>query len=283
MKKLTINRIAVYLTLACNLRCKLCSVFSPYYKKPYHPLIEDLYRYIDRCFVILDDVNEFFVSGGEPLLRNDFHLFMNHLYNYYERISVVHLYTNGTIIPDTAAFESLEKWGEKLYVTINDYGPELSTNALAVCQKLSNIQNARIELRDYSTDDVYFGGWVDFGVSPLSEKHRKSDEYAKSVFQRCAIPQKLNFNFSIANGVLYPCTRMRALVEQDIIKPSECEAIDLFDKTLSDVDIRAKITSLFSIEYMASCVYCNGLCEDNERYTPAQQFTDEEMKQIKRI
>ena len=62
----TPQRGGFYVTLRCNLRCKLCAAHAPYYKKPWHPTTEELCTQVDRFFELVTHIGHFSLTGGEP-------------------------------------------------------------------------------------------------------------------------------------------------------------------------------------------------------------------------
>ena len=102
-------KLSLITTFTCNIRCKLCSNYIPYYKKPYHPSIDELCRYTDRAFEIVDKVGDFIFGGGEPFLRNDLYMIIDYVRKYLNRINRIDISTNGTIIPCDNIISSLKK------------------------------------------------------------------------------------------------------------------------------------------------------------------------------
>lgn len=113
-------KLAFYVTLRCNLRCKLCAVYAPYYDKPFHPTYEFLVKCVDRYFEIVDHIKLFSVSGGEPLLRNDLSRIIDKVYTYVDRIERFEIITNGTIVPSDNIIESLSAFGKKLNLLVDN-------------------------------------------------------------------------------------------------------------------------------------------------------------------
>jgi MoaA/NifB/PqqE/SkfB family radical SAM enzyme len=142
MNELFVPKLSFKPTLACNLRCKLCSTYSPYYTEPYHPPIEDLYRYADRLFEVVDRVGDFILGGGEPFLRKDLSAIIDYVVKYKNRFDRMDVITNGTIVPSDDVVRSLQfsGGGGSLRVIISDYGQELSVNVEKVADKISKVK-----------------------------------------------------------------------------------------------------------------------------------------------
>lgn len=139
-----------------------------------------------------------------------------------------------------------------------------------VAEKFRLIPNAKVMLRDYHSDNMHCSGWVDYGISKNSRK--KSDGEAKVLFAKCSYPQKLDFCTSMVNGKLYSCTQLRRLIELGIIEPEQDEVFDLFDANVTDDNIRSRIKTLYDVEALSACAYCNGICDDSPRHDAAEQI-----------
>jgi hypothetical protein len=79
-------------------------------------------------------------------------------------------------------------------------------------------------------------------------------------------------------GVLYPCTHLKRLIELNVLPSLPNEVIDLFDEKCTNEEVREKIAALYSVDVLSACAYCNGLCDDSVRYTPAEQLTAAEVR-----
>ncbi len=259
-----------YVTMRCNLKCKLCAAHAPYYTNPWHPSIETLCQQADRFFEIVRYIGHFSLTGGEPLLRNDLGFLVQRLYKYANQIGTLELFTNGTIIPSADVMDAFKIYPGRVKFVIDNYGPQLSRNAKALAQQAKEVlPKAQIELRDYHTEDMHCNGWVDWGVGI---KEGRSDEDAQKVFNRCSLPQKLEFVSCVNDGVIYPCPQTRRCIELGYIPLDPCEAVDLFDTSYTDDEIRARITERYSLKVLRACKFCDGQCDDSVRFMPAEQL-----------
>ena len=264
-------KLAFYVTLRCNLKCKLCAVYAPYYKDPFHPTLEYLLMCIDRYFEIVDRIRLFSISGGEPLLRADLPQILQRVQQYEDRIERLEIITNGTMIPSDELIDKLCAFKIKLNLLVDNYGPDKSVNAEAASEKFKKVEGANVVLRDYHSADMHCGGWVNYGISQNSVK--KSTEEAKKLFAVCSYPQKLDFCTSMVAGKLYSCTQLRRLIELGKIESDPSEVFDLFDPNQSDESIRERIKALYTVDMLSACAYCNGICDDSIRYPAAEQLS----------
>ena len=256
-------------TLKCNLRCKLCGAHSPYYEIPYHPSFQNLCLQLEKLFGFVSYIDKFDIGGGELLIRNDLHSIMAQLRKCYRsQIGKLRLITNGTITISqdknnrygNAFIEEAQKWGEDFYCIIDKYAvkSDKSKNISYIFGK-AGIPH---EIRDY-TDHLHCGGWVDFG--DFSYKH--DDTAAEQLFKKCSVPRQ-GFFTSIVDGKVFPCGRARILYE----KGQGHDYIDLMEEE-STIDVKRKnFLKMVNGAFLNTCKFCNGMCDDSERFFPAEQM-----------
>ena len=66
-----IERTVLKVTNRCTLKCKLCLAYIPYYKEIYNISLQASKIILGNYFSIVDIVDCFTVTGGEPLLKKD--------------------------------------------------------------------------------------------------------------------------------------------------------------------------------------------------------------------
>lgn len=280
MNKFIMKRVTLTVLTNCNLNCKLCCGYSPYLRNNKQPSLEEILQYINKFFDIVDYVERFAITGGEPLLFKQLPEVINALAKYSDRIGNLEIITNGTIVPSEELIHSVNEFGGNFYrFMIDDYGENLSnkTTEISIALKRANLP---YEIRNYTAVDPHCGGWVDYGLAKLMH----TPEEAKVLFAKCAAPQKLNYLFGISNGVLTPCAiiRYRLYLRQNVDKN---DYIDLMDETTTIEQQRRKISNIYNNIHdkvcLESCQYCNGMCDDSPRFAPAEQLTTEEIREIK--
>lgn len=255
-----IKRLCFPVTLRCNLRCKLCAERSPYYKNPYHPSLGELIGEADALFQIIGNIDNFDITGGEPLLRKDLPDFIAYMHNKYrERIGKLRITTNGTLLPSVELRAAMQEWAENGFIIVDKYQVSDKSEQVVEILQLSDIP---CQLRNYS-NDLHCDGWVDYG--DLSLKHNNFD--ARNLFNKCAVP-KLGFFTCITNGRIFPCVRARLLYENNIADVS----MNAFDPELTINGKIARLNALLGDEVVEACKYCNGLCGEGERFVPAEQL-----------
>jgi hypothetical protein len=267
---LHLYRCALTATLRCNLKCKLCITYSPYYENPPHYDLATLNRGIDEFFKTVGSVGNFVISGGDPLLQKALPGVVERLCEkYYGRVSKIEIITNGSILPTNSLLKVCARYA-KIAFLVDNYGENLSRRVDEISAALSR-HNIKHSVRKYCGDDAHMGGWVDF--SDLELKYPTGAE-REARFSKCAQIQKFNscFPFPIVGGKLFPCPALRRCVELGKVPESRSEVLDLFDETLSQEYRRNWFENLKSIKSLSACAYCHGMCDDSPRRPPAEQL-----------
>ena len=277
MEKFVMERTGIDVTWKCNLNCRLCAAFIPFESKELYDFsISSLKDSIDQYFKIVSYVNKLTVTGGEPFLYPDLDQFIRYLKNYCEQIGTIEIITNGSIIPNRNFLEAAKDFGPNISFLIDNYGSKLSSKAQEIAKLLSSLDLPNT-IRNYTGEGTHCGGWTDFG--DLTRPACKSQE-AELTYSKCAYPQKLKFCFSITGPYMTPCPPVRRCKELNITDNYE-EYIDLFDSTLSVEEQRQKIRNIYQKKSLSACAHCQGMCDDSQRFPPAQQLTKQELLCIK--
>lgn len=279
MKKdqFTMKRVAIHVSDICNLNCKLCGSYAPYSKSDTFVSVETFFNYIGKYFSIVDCVEGFTITGGEPLLYPQITALMDYLLTYSEQFKRMEIITNGTIVPNTGLLRVIQRYGDKFHrFLIDDYGPDLSKKIPEITAVLDDF-HIPYEVRDNYSENMHCGGWVDYGsVTEIIHQPQEAQE----LYQRCAQPQKLHFCFFIVpTGGLLSCPPLYRRISLGLPVDSS-DYIDLTDAALTVDEQRQKISAIYNGNALGICSYCNGMCDDSLRFQPAEQLTSEELRQI---
>lgn len=279
MDDLTMERLSLVTTMACNLNCKLCGTDAPYRKGEYNFTIEQQKAVIEKYFSIVSYVRKFSLTGGESLLYRDLPALLLHLKKYLDHIGIVEVITNGTICPGEELIEICKQFHEKITFLVDDYGNDLSICIAEIDRKLSDA-NIPHTIRDNKAEVSHCGGWVEFGDPCKQTNFSKHD--MEVLFSKCALVQKMKFCFNTRNGVMYPCEHVRRCIQFGVTPDNPNEYVDLLDNTLTVDDLRKKIINIYHLKSLSACAYCKGMCEDSERFPPAEQLTAEELNFVRK-
>ncbi len=277
MERLTMYQTGIVLTMACDLKCRLCSNYAPYYTHPEYYSIGFLKEMMARYFAVVPHVRKLMVSGGEPLLHPALGELVEEIKKYRDRIDTFGIITNGTIVPNEGLLKAVDGFGCHFHFLIDNYGPELSVkteeiDALLTARGIDHI------VRNYTETDPHCGGFIDFG--DLSVRRAETEEDARRMFEKCAYPQKYHFSFDLIGGAMYPCGPCRRCKELGIADDYS-EYIDLFDDALTPEEQREKIRAIYQKTSLKACAYCDGMRDDSQRFRPAQQLTGEELTRVR--
>lgn len=275
MLEVRLTHSAIIITQRCTLKCKKCVAYSPYYVNKAYYTYEEICRNIDAYFKVVDFVDKFTITGGEPLLHKDLPRIIEKLMEYKTQYRKVEIFTNATLFFSEEMQQVIEKNKEYLTFWVDHYG-ELSKqfDNLVSYLKEKGVDHVT---KKYYGEDAFAGGWVDFG--DYTQK-AFTEEEIKERFNKCHYP-KVQFNFGMWEGEMFPCARTHRLMELGVIPKNPKEYVDLYDETKTVEEKKQTIIDILNTDILTTCAYCNGLCKDSERFMPAEQLTTEELQYIK--
>jgi len=181
----------------CTLKCKNCCESVPYMpshiKKftPKENVIKDIQHLSSACNFLT--LLEFI--GGEPFLHPHLDEILSEILKI-KNIGVIHIFTNGTVLPSDSLCEVLKN--ERITVYISNYQATLSDKFLEAIAATDN------KLKKYGVNS-FFGkkqNWMDFsGYNKVNE-----DYELEEVFEACFLH---NCN-RLQDGTLYVCAHQYA-------------------------------------------------------------------------
>jgi hypothetical protein len=263
------RQLGIQILNYCTLNCKLCSNYTQEYKRDgikYISSIDEIIREIDNIFAIYDFIDDITITGGEPLLHKDLDRILLYLMKYKNQYNTSRIFTNGTVIPCKNIINLIKESQGKLQIVIDHYG-KLSTHT----EDIKNIfidYGLTIRINDYSDENPYSGGWVDFG--PLSECRAYTDADVLEQFNNChAAKWKC---LMVYKGQLHLCPASLHGKILNHFKPNEDEFIDFFDKSAS-FEKKRRIAADLGKKVITACQYCNGFdIKNSPRVIPAEQI-----------
>lgn len=255
-EKIFFRSVDIVITEKCSLKCKDCSNLMQYYEKPNSYEAGELFNTLDSFFAAVDEVNEFRVIGGEPLMNKDIGQILKKIISS-DKVRKIVIYTNGTIIPRPHLIPILKN--KKILMLITDYG-HLSKNT-------NKLEELMIEHRiDYYRAPAQ--NWTD--CSSI-KKHSRTLSEQRDVFTRCCCKNL----FTIQDNKFYRCPFSSHI---DKLKASEDffnDYVVLYKNGQHDKEalrVRKEIYSLLrNREYIDSCDYCVGRFLEDEKIVPGIQ------------
>jgi hypothetical protein len=268
--KINLFILNITVTLRCTLKCKLCVADVTKYKVPPHYSKEYIFDVIDKCFEIVDHVERFQLSGGEPLMHKDFFALLEKAMSYENRFDSLGIFTNGTILPGQDLIDLINKSGckDKIKFYISHYGA-LSNQAKAVAELLA-VSGIAYDVKIYYGKNQHFDGWIDYGNY---QYQGYSDQEKRDVFCNCGAI-KMGGIWSCRYGEIHRCTRSASGMDLGLVPRTESEYISLFEDVPVQVQ-REKLKSIMSLPYLATCSYCTGdfgTGDKTKRHPAAEQI-----------
>ena len=258
-EKINLLSTSLMITEYCSLNCKLCLAYVPYYREKKSLTLDEAKIIFRNYFEMIDSVEKFSITGGEPLVNSQLKDIIKELLIYEKQITKeIIIITNGTIALSEEILEIL-KSNIKIKVIVNNYGV-ISTNAFLNKELL--IKN-NINHIFYTEENRY--GWIDCRDHSL--KHFTDEDKDKQA-SHCAF--WVGKKYVINRGKMYTCTRSAYRIQEKLIPFSEYDYIDLLkdDKLLR----KEKLNYLVNLKSSVSCAYCEGLTEKTPKYKAAEQL-----------
>lgn len=268
--KIVFHRVVFDPTYCCTLKCRLCCAGVPQLPSPLpYYTYEELTSDISRFFELVDAVDIFTISGGEPLLHKRIADIVGYVRAFRDRIGRLELITNGTLLPSEELLLNMKEAGGR--VLLDDYGPALSIKAEEFEQMLI-AHGVKYERRYQGTTEkgAHCGGWID--CTTYLEEERTEKELKRRA-DKCIQIHELRCNPSM-DGKLYPCPNQATWTKNGKLPDEPAYYLDLRDNVTPLEEQRKRASEYIKIPYLPACKHCNGYFDDAKRYVPAEQIGD---------
>ncbi len=263
--KVYLTHNCVISTTVCNLNCKNCLNYTPYIKNPKHFPIEELKKSVDIYFKNIDRVGLFQVSGGEPLLYPHIKEFLEYIAdNYSEKIYVLNLVTNGTIVPDDDFILLCKK--KNIFIYIDDYTdtiPQIKETFDAAYKKFTE---GGVRCHPLKSENFMIT------IPPL-RKNLNLNELELQRKYRCCRAGIQN----LRDGKISSCAFFVFAENAGLINTSESDWFDMSTMHDDILDKRKLIEFRMGFNkkgYVEWCRYCNGHIAINDLSGPAGEQAD---------
>ena len=265
MNKINLRGIVFNITSRCTLKCELCVMRVPHYKVHYR--YHTIEVSINRIMNSIDYVSKVDLSGGEPFLHNEFDMIIECIMQYKSKFDKILIFTNGTLMPNKIIERILEKYRDSITIRLSNYG-KISNNAENLINRCKELGIECIESKYYGNEQ-YYGGWVNYG--DYKTCYNRSVPSLINMYENC-MSTKMNGCYTIHNGKMHWCVPCAIMTREHIIEGNKNDYIDLFDNSLSIVDIRNKIVDMQNKKYIKACDNCNNVV-NAQRYKAGIQLT----------
>ena len=236
-EKTYMRSVDVMITTRCSLKCKSCSNLMQYYVDPKNTDHEKILAALEIINENVDEVSEFRVIGGEPLMNKGWAHIVNGI-NEKNPERQIFIYTNGTIAPKDEQLETFH--GKNVNFIITDYG-KLSRNINKLTEKLTKYNISYV--RDLAEL------WVD--CSSIRH-HKRTASELEEVFKQCCV----KYIYTFLHGRLYRCPFIANAANLNAIPDNPANYVDLFSKTHN---VKQQIRKLVKVaKFFPACDFCDG-------------------------
>lgn len=207
------RRLDISLTEKCNLKCKKCNMFMPYFKSPKALEKDDVIQEIDQYFELIDFVEGFNLLGGEPFLYKELDDIIEYTGEKYRgKMEHFKIFTNGLLLPDDKKKKLFKKYN--IEIQISDYTAEVPYR-----KRLEEfIQSLKSEEISYVI--VKSDTWGDFGFP--ENPNTISEDEAIDFFDKCRAPFR-----GLYKNRVYFCHLETSAVRAGLYEDNENDYFDL--------------------------------------------------------
>lgn len=249
---LYISHLEIVVTERCTLKCRYCATFSPYYENAKNIEYSECKKAVEKFLDCVEYISEVRLLGGEPFVNAHIGDYIDALANN-KKIGVIHIYTNGTVIPKKEILCKLTN--QKVHIHISNY----IHNEDKIKRLIEIFEEWKITYTERKYDF-----WVDMG---RIEKHDYSAEERKMLFQNCLAKTC----YTILRDKLFRCSRAANIYNMGYKKISS-QYVEL-DNDESTEKVREQIKHLlFETEELDACDYCLGMDMYHNKVNVAEQL-----------
>lgn len=259
--------INLFITKRCNLRCRHCAVFAPYYQKPRELSAELAAKLLETFFQMVDSVDIFTINGGEPLTHSELPRILKTIFTWSDKVlKRFDFLSNGSLdIPDDV-LSIMAAQGQKLRIIIDDYG-QLSPKVPRLIKILTE-SGIPFKVNTFHTDNPLYGGWVDFTDHRFRQRSQQEQE---QLTKGCLAYTRSWFGIA-ENGEICRCQRSFWRNNLGLYPKPADELLNLLDENLSIEEKREKLLHVIALPTLTSCAYCDGHTNSRQRHQPAEQL-----------
>ena len=238
--KTFLRSLDIMITTKCSMNCESCANLMQYYTAAKNT-DEEILKSVEIINENVDDILEFRIIGGEPLMNKKWCEIANNILDHNPNRTVF-IYTNATIAPSDKQLETF--YGKDVNFYITDYG-KLSRN---VDKMILSLEKHGISYSRKPADN-----WVD--CASIRQHHRPVSKL-KQVFKECCAKQL----YTLLNGKLYTCPFIANARNLKAIPDNKADYVDLLS---NDENLKTKIKRLVKMKhFFPGCDFCDGRPHD---------------------
>lgn len=252
-EQIKIDRIEIFMTSSCTLKCEKCISYIPYFKHQVVVPLQNLLKDIDLLFSKVDYIFKLKLLGGEGFLYPNLVEYVDYIYNnYHEKIGSIRIGTNGTIDPSEELIKMCKR--NNVTVDISDYRvavPGLSKLEAVKEKLLSNGVNVDIKRSGEQ--------WLDMGF-PDKKPDIKDEAALQEHFEKCAM-----FCRQFADGKLFYCCSNYAAIKAGLYELNKTDYFD-FREEFSKKELLEYELGFSELGHTSFCSVCQGGSEEANPY-----------------
>jgi len=243
-ENLIIPKLGILVSNRCNLSCKGCNHLL-YLRKSKdnidltpEELLEDLTKIVE----VSDLISKVVIVGGEAFIHPDLYIILKEILEL-PKIGIIHIITNGTIIPKNPDLFRLMS-NKRIILEISNYGEKLS-------KKLQdNMKKFMLELDKYNVNYLCMNTlqWFDFGDF---SKRFYSKERHHNIYKTCCFVSN-----DLFKGRLYKCSRSVFGTFLGKIPNYTEDYVDI--RNCPKEHLRNELINFLKNEFPEVCQHCNG-------------------------
>ena len=265
--KVNVKRTALNVAGACNLNCKNCLAFIPYYKEKWVMSYNEASKILKRYFEVVDTVNRFTITGGETLLNPEIARILNEMNKYKNQVNAsIDFVTNASLNIPEEVLDFFENNKEHTRIILSNYGPDLSVKIDDIERELIR-RGITYRISKFTGSGLYYDGWIDFSDHTLKHKtlEKRDENGAKCLHGSGKY-------FVINDGCIHRCSRSYWRIRNKHIPAIEGEYVPLMDDSVSLEKKKELLVGMLNQVSVTSCAYCVGFRNDVPRVEPAIQL-----------
>lgn len=246
--EIKLDRVEIFLTSHCPLKCEKCIAYIPFFTKYEHTPLLKLEEDADCLFSKIDYIYKYKILGGDGLVYPQLIEYIEYVGSRYrEKIGSFRIGTNGTIIPSEDVLEICRKYNVSL--DVSDYRCTIGDRSkiehiIEICGKY----DVKVDVKRTGEQ------WLDMGF-PKKLPGDKDEVHIKRHYFMCAM-----FCRDFDDGKLYHCCSNFAAVKAGIFPLSRNDYFD-FRLEFSKKELLEYELGYSDLGHTTFCNVCRG-CSD---------------------
>lgn len=248
LDRICIDRVEIFATSYCPLKCEKCIAYIPYFRKYEHTPLENLIDDADLLFSKVDYINKYKVLGGDGLAYPRMKEYIGYVGEKYgDRIGSIRIGTNGTIVPHDDLLMICKQYNVKM--DVSDYRCTIDKQSkLEEIIDKCNVFGVCVDVKRTGEQ------WLDMGF-PKRIPGRRSEDQLRRHYSKCAM-----FCRDFDNGKLYHCCSNFAAVKAGLYPENKNDYFD-FHREFSKKELLEYEIGYCDMGYTSFCRVCRG-CSD---------------------